>query len=1074
MKKKVLSLLLAVAMVLSMIVLPASAAEAGACPQHPDAQWTEVSTLSGALTTGHYKLTADIALTAALTVAAGENVCIDLAGKNLTQTTTFATGSSVSYRVLEVIGGTLTVTDSVGTGVISGGWCNGRAGASNKAQGGNLYLAEGATFNLYGGTISGGKVNRHGIGNDATMGGNIYANASTVNIFGGTVADGIASSGYTNTNSNTDREATLYGGNISVASDSVLNISGGTISGGKVENNFSCKLSQGTFKSCGGNIHISSGSTATISGGTISGGAVIANHKGIDAGEKTTLTANAYGGNISLVGSASSMTITGGTISNGSVSASTAAYGDGTMTMCVSAACGGNIYNAACDLTITGGIIENGSIVGSAAPTGEAATSTITPQGGNLYCGDGSDVLIGGDAVVTSGTIMNDITAARGGNVYIADGGAMTLEGNAQIVNGVCPTNNARGGNIFVVEQLTINGGTIANGAAGWGSNMMLQSGAKIDMNGGTVTGGTGGTSVLIQRGTFTMTAGTIGNPASKDALAVQGTNDSNGGTAYIYGGTVGNLSTNRISQVYVSNAELGTINNGAIATLVLGENVVAASNTTPFQTGEAAVEKDGKFTTYVTLTEALAATENTDAIVYMAKDISVEGDLDIYSKLELNGFKLTAAGIIDASNKDAAIIDSKGTGSAVATDVKLHAANGMLGLNAQNNGVFTFEKVIVKQELEAQSEDTAYLKFIIDEAADETLLDDAILAGGNIKIRINVTSPSLPGGSHSFVYEDAMVDQYVQDWGNKMFTCTINGLSQTEDCTITAQVVSEGTVVSAKEIPAAGEGYYNTKWDGKTLKVLCVGNSFARNSTKVLYQIAEAHGVEEITLGLLYIGGCSVETHWKNAQSGSASYTYYKNTNGTWEATDNTTLLAGLQDEEWDVITITQGQGLYGIPTSYDGCLEELVAYINTNKTNAESQIAFHMTWAFPKDSTIERFSLYNYDQDYMFRCIADTAQNRILTTEGIDFLLPAGSAIQNARTALGDIFSDDDRFHLGKIGEYVAGYTWFSYLTGQEIDELKYIDPSVENMTSSHQAMLDAINAAFYDPFTVTQIAK
>ena len=272
----------------------------------------------------------------------------------------------------------------------------------------------------------------------------------------------------------------------------------------------------------------------------------------------------------------------------------------------------------------------------------------------------------------------------------------------------------------------------------------------------------------------------------------------------------------------------------------------------------------------------------------------------------------------------------------------------------------------------------------------------------------------------------------------------------------------------------APAEVYYNTQWDGKTLKVLCVGNSFARNATKVLYQIAEAHGVEEIVLGVLYIGGCTVEKHWKNAQSGEAAYKYYKNTTGKWEVTEPTTLLYGLQDEEWDVITITQGQGLYGIPKSYDGCLEELIGYINENKTNADSQIAFHMTWAFPKDSTIERFNNYANDQDVMFQCLVDTARDRILPVDGIDFLLPSGSAIQNGRTALGDIFSDDDRFHMGAIGEYVCGYVWFAYLTGQSIDELKYIDSSVAPMKSAHRPILDAVNAAFVDPFTVTDVSK
>ena len=273
---------------------------------------------------------------------------------------------------------------------------------------------------------------------------------------------------------------------------------------------------------------------------------------------------------------------------------------------------------------------------------------------------------------------------------------------------------------------------------------------------------------------------------------------------------------------------------------------------------------------------------------------------------------------------------------------------------------------------------------------------------------------------------------------------------------------------------PAPANVYYNTKWDGKSLKVLCVGNSFARNATKVLYQIAQAHGVQEITLGILYIGGCSVETHWLNAQSGEAKYQYYKNTIGAWELMENVTFNYGLQDEQWDVITITQGQGLYGVPSSYDGCLEELIGYLNTYKTNPNAQIAFHMTWAFPKDSTIERFNYYANNQDTMFKCIVETALDRILPTEGVDFLLPSGSVIQNARTAMGDVFSASDRFHLGALGEYVSGYVWFSYLTGQPIDELKYIDNSVGSSEDTRQIILDSINAAFRDPFTVTDVSQ
>lgn len=266
-----------------------------------------------------------------------------------------------------------------------------------------------------------------------------------------------------------------------------------------------------------------------------------------------------------------------------------------------------------------------------------------------------------------------------------------------------------------------------------------------------------------------------------------------------------------------------------------------------------------------------------------------------------------------------------------------------------------------------------------------------------------------------------------------------------------------------------------NTQWNGKSLKVLCIGNSFACNATRVLYQIAKAHGVEEIVLGVLHIPGCTVEKHWTYAKSGAATYQYYKNTTGTWNITDGFTMMQGLQDEDWDVITITQGQGLYGIASSYDNCLDGLIGFVNENKTNPNSQIAFHMTWALPSDSTSNRFNYYGKDQDVMFRSICDVAQNTILPKEGIDFILPSGTAIQNARTALGEIFCKDDGLHLNSTGEYVAGYAWFVSLTGQPVDQLKYLSDSVvAHMYSAHEPILEAVNASLYNTFDVTDISK
>ncbi|MBO5868995.1 MAG: hypothetical protein J6Q54_08810, partial [Oscillospiraceae bacterium] len=590
---KLISLLLVLAMVLSMVVLPVAAveeapeapeatetteateatepAEPTDCPQHAEAEWTKVTAADWAagkaLTTGHYFLTENVDLTAALTVAAGETVCIDLAGKNLTQTTAFVENITESHRVLEVTGGTLTVMDSVGTGVISGGWTSAKAGASLKAFGGNVYLVEGATFNLYGGTISGGKVNRHGIGNAATYGGNIYASASTVNIFGGTVADGVASSGYTNTNSNANRDASLHGGNISV-NESVLNISGGTITGGKVEHNFACKLSQGTFSAAGGNIHIYK-TTVVISGGTISNGSVITNNQGVDITKEgttyDTLTSNAYGGNIAVYGSASTLTISGGKIQNGTVSASATAYGDGTMTNCVATARGGNLYIDAGTVTISGGKLTGGTTTatGNKEPlchggniynssdliiTGGTISGGVSEYGGAVYTkGDidmSSGEITGGVAMAGSKTpaeyfkLNNEIS--RAGNLYVYSG-TVTMSGNAKITDGCT---YYRGGNLYIAggtvimkDDSVISGGYNYFAAlAGSKGKVSIEATEELPAVEGSVSAEYGGN--VYNMGTLKI----YDNAQIKNGVAARGGNYSSSpstGKLYMYGGAI-------------------------------------------------------------------------------------------------------------------------------------------------------------------------------------------------------------------------------------------------------------------------------------------------------------------------------------------------------------------------------------------------------------------------------------------------------------------------------------------------------------------------------------------------------
>ena len=261
-----------------------------------------------------------------------------------------------------------------------------------------------------------------------------------------------------------------------------------------------------------------------------------------------------------------------------------------------------------------------------------------------------------------------------------------------------------------------------------------------------------------------------------------------------------------------------------------------------------------------------------------------------------------------------------------------------------------------------------------------------------------------------------------------------------------------------------------NKNWDGKTLKVLSIGNSFARNANKVLYQIAKAEGVEEIVLGILGIGGCPISKHYALSQSDAAEYTYYKNTAGTWEKTENVSMSTGLADEDWDYITITSTPGQEGIPSCYEGCLDGLIAYLRANKTNPDAPIGYHMSWAFPNNSPSSALPKYGGTRTHMYNAIIDTTQDHIMKKYDVDFLLATGTAIENARSVMGECFTLDDGYHMNTAGEYVTGYMFFAALTGKPLQELKYKPSYIK--PESRVTIARAVNAALHDPFAATDL--
>ena len=60
-----------------------------------------------------------------------------------------------------------------------------------------------------------------------------------------------------------------------------------------------------------------------------------------------------------------------------------------------------------------------------------------------------------------------------------------------------------------------------------------------------------------------------------------------------------------------------------------------------------------------------------------------------------------------------------------------------------------------------------------------------------------------------------------------------------------------------------------------EAMNILCIGNSFSQNATRYLHQIARKDG-KEINIVNLFIGGCTLDRHFRNMLSEKAEYLFF------------------------------------------------------------------------------------------------------------------------------------------------------------------------------------------------------
>ena len=258
-------------------------------------------------------------------------------------------------------------------------------------------------------------------------------------------------------------------------------------------------------------------------------------------------------------------------------------------------------------------------------------------------------------------------------------------------------------------------------------------------------------------------------------------------------------------------------------------------------------------------------------------------------------------------------------------------------------------------------------------------------------------------------------------------------------------------------------------------MRILGIGNSFTVDALEQHFQpILDAQGVDAI-IGYPYRGGTWLSQHdaW-STRTDTMPYNYRKFTHGQYTTTGLNTynLTMAMADEPWDWVIIQSDHDSAGICQSYVPYMEHLINFVHTHCTNPNVKIGFYMTWAYDSASTYSAFKYYGKNQQRMYDSIINAAQMVMANHPELELLIPAGTAVQNARTSYIGQHLNRDGYHLHyDHGRYIASLCWYEKIFGESALNVAY---KPDNITAycANMCKAAAHNAVLL-PYAVTDLS-
>ncbi|ADY51286.1 hypothetical protein Pedsa_0710 [Pseudopedobacter saltans DSM 12145] len=265
----------------------------------------------------------------------------------------------------------------------------------------------------------------------------------------------------------------------------------------------------------------------------------------------------------------------------------------------------------------------------------------------------------------------------------------------------------------------------------------------------------------------------------------------------------------------------------------------------------------------------------------------------------------------------------------------------------------------------------------------------------------------------------------------------------------------------------------------GKELRLLVIGNSFSRNATLYLPQLA-AEGGHKLVMQKAEISGSPLKMHWDAVEIAEVNPDDPKG-----KPYNGKSLKMLLMNGGWDIITMQQASTHSAYPESYYPYINNLYNFIK--KFQPAAEIVIHQTWSYREDASYfsriseeeransaqemwekSRMAYHKVAKEFNLRIIpTGDAFWQVSSDSKWKFIPDANFNFKNAvypelpkeKNSLNVGYSWTknkklklDANHANQAGCYLGALIWYSFLFRESPFNLKFVPENVSQDFAEH----------------------